>query len=247
MVSLRRLACLLVLGAFAGTLSEAQSSSTDAAPQAAPQPAQQAPAASAPLTVQARIRARRAARRAAAIHDAYSHLYDAYFGGAYLRFHPGPNLQRSNEYAWNVGVTRYYSERFGVDVDGRGYYGKTFVGINPPSNSFITHPVVSQYTAMIGPTYRFLLNPRYSVSGRVLAGAGWGNFSGDLGAFTPEEAGIYPDGISPAISVSGAFEYNVTPTIGLRLAPEYLYTRFGSQTQNNLGYTAGIVYRWGKQ
>jgi hypothetical protein len=246
MVSLRRLACLLVLGAFAGTLSEAQSSSSDAAPQAAPQPAQQAPATTAPLTVQARIRARREARRAAAIHDVYAHLYEAYFGGAYLRFHPGPNLQRSNEYAWNVGVTRYYSERFGVTVDGRGYYGPAFLGINENSNSFLTNPRISQYTAMIGPTYRFLLNPRYSVSARVLGGAAIGNFSGDIGAFTPEEAGLYPDGTSPAINVSVPFEYNLTPGIGLRLAPEYLYTRFGSETQNSLGYTAGIVYRWGK-
>ena len=247
MVSLRRLACLLVLGAFAGTLSEAQSSSTDAAPQAAPQSAQQAPATTPPLTVQARIRARREARRAAAIHDVYSHLYEAYFGGGYLRFHPGPNLQRNNEYAWNVGVTRYYSERLGVTVDGRGYYGPAFLGINEPSNSFITNPRVSQYTAMIGPTYRFLLHPHYSVSGRVLAGAGFGNFSGDIGAFTPEEVGLYGNGVSPAVSVSAPFEYNVSPTISLRLAPEYVFTRFGSQTQNNLGYTAGLVYRWGKQ
>jgi len=247
MVSLRRLACLLVLGAFAGTLSEAQSSSTDATPQAAPQPAQQAPASTPPLTVQARIRARREARRTAAIREVYTHLYEAYAGGGYLRFHPGPNLQRANEYNWNVGVTRYYSERFGVTVDGRGYYAKAFVGINAPSNSFIANPEVSQYEAMIGPTYRFLLNPRYSVSGRVLAGGAFGNFSGDLGAFTPQEVGLYGNGASPAISVGAPIEYNVSPTVGLRLTPEYLFTRFGSQTQNSLGYTVGLVVRWGKQ
>jgi hypothetical protein len=247
MVSLRRLAVLLVLGAFAGSFTEAQSSSSDAAPQAAPQPAQQAPTTSAPLTVQARIRARREQRRAAAIHDVYTHLYEAYFGGGYLRFHPGPNLQRNNEYAWNVGVSRYYSERFGVTVDGRGYYGPAFLGTTNNGSSFLSDPKVSQYTAMIGPTYRFLLNPHYSVSGRVLGGVAIGNFSGDLGSFSPGDVGLYSNSTSPAINGSVAFEYNVSPGLGLRLAPEFLYTHFGSENQNSLGYTAGLVYRWGKQ
>lgn len=258
MVSLRRMACLLVLGACAGTLSVAQnsSSSSDAALEAAPQSttpdgqqSAQPPAPQAttpPLTVQARIRARREARRAAAIREVYTHLYEAYAGSGYLRFHPGPNLQRANGWNWDVGFTRYYSERFAVTVDGRGYYEKTFTGINSGSNSFITNPVISQYTAMIGPTYRFLMNPRYSVSGRVLAGAAFGNFSGDLGAFTPAEVGLYNNGTSPAISLSAPIEYNVSPTVGLRIAPEYLFTRFGSETQNSLGFTGGVVYRWGK-
>ncbi|HEY9125681.1 MAG TPA: hypothetical protein VIM62_01060 [Acidobacteriaceae bacterium] len=229
----------------------AQSSSSAPAPEAAPQSTtqapQQAPATTPPLTVQARIRARREARRAAAIHDVYTHLYEAYAGSGYLRFHPGPHLQRANEENWNIGFTRYFSERLGVTVDGRGYYGKTFTGINEGSNSFITNPIISQYTAMIGPTYRFLINPRYSVSGRVLAGAGVGNFSGDLGAFKPSDVGLYSDGASPAISLSLPVEYNVSPTVGLRIAPEYVYTRFGSETQNSLGFTGGLVVRWGKQ
>jgi hypothetical protein len=243
MVSLRRLACLLVLGATASALSVAQSSSSEAAPQAAPQAGQQpAP----PLTVQARIRARREARRAAAIHEVYAHLYEAYVGSGYIRFHPGPNLQRSNGYNWNVGVTRYYSERLGVTVDGRGYYEKAFAGINEGSNSFVTNPIISQYTAMAGPTYRFLMNPHYSVSGRVLGGVAFGNFSGDLGAFKPSDVGLYNNSTSPAISISAPVEYNVSPTIGLRIAPEYIFTRFGSETQNSLGFTGGLVIRWGK-
>jgi len=41
----------------------------------------------------------------------------------------GPALERAHEYAWNVGFTRYYSERMGVTVDGRGYYGTAYVGL----------------------------------------------------------------------------------------------------------------------
>jgi hypothetical protein len=198
--------------------------------------------------VQARIRARREQRRAAAIHDAYSHLYEAYVGGGYLRFTPGSTLQRVNEYNWNVGFTRYYSERLGVTVDGRGTYGQPF--IEPKAgNSNITKPEISQYAGMIGPTYRFYMQPKYAISGRVLAGVAYGNFSGDTGGQQSVSTylGLWPDGTTYAASASLLFEYNLAPNIGLRVAPEYVATGFGSTIENNLGYTAGIVYRFGKQ
>src|SRR5271163_3669293 len=122
----------LALSAQAPTLLAQASSSSQPAPP--PPAAQQAPATQGPLTVQARLKARREQRRAAAIHDIYSHLYEAYVGTGYMRFTPGPGvpgdggLQRMNEWSWNVGVTRYYSERLGVTIDGRGIYGSAYVG-----------------------------------------------------------------------------------------------------------------------
>jgi hypothetical protein len=258
MFSYRRLVLLLVLGAFASHGVRAQSSSSQPEQAPTPTPAPTAAPTSGALSVQARLRARREARRVAAIHDVYSHLYEAYVGGGYLRFHPGDGtapengqpqtgLQRINEFSWDVGVTRYFNEKLGVTVDGRGIYGVAFLGLNSTLNSAITKPKISQYTAMVGPTYRFILHPKYSVSGRVLAGGAWGKFSNDLGSFTPAQAGLYPDGASLAINASVPVEYNFSPTVGLRVAPEYLLTNFGSTTQNSLGFTAGVVVRWGKQ
>ena len=244
-------ASALIAAQSPALLAQASSSSqpADPAPQAAPQSAPPAaqPPSQGQLSVAARIKARREARRAAAIKDVYTHLYEIYGGSGYLRFRPGPTLQRLNEYDWNFGVSRYFSERLGVTVDVRGTYGKAFI---PPINniaSAIPHPEISQYAGMIGPTYRFLLNPKYSISGRVLAGAGYGKFSGDLGTFTTASFNLYPDGATPVISASAPIEYNVSPGLGLRLAPEYVFTKFGSDTQNSLGFTAGVVVRWGKQ
>jgi hypothetical protein len=233
-------------------LAQASSSSQPTDPAPAQAPATPSPAAQAPsqgqLSVSARIKARREQRRAAAIKEVYTHLYEGYVATTYLRFHPGTTLQRMNEYGgWNVGFSRYYSERFGVTIDGRGYYGRAF--IPPVSNiaSAIPHPEISQYLGMIGPTYRFVLNPKYSVSGRILAGGGYGNFSGDLGAFTTASIGLYPSGPTPVISASAPIEYNISPELGLRLNPEYVFTKFGSDTQNSLGFSLGLVVRWGKQ
>lgn len=216
------------------------------------QPDAQAPEAPAPqtsgaLTVQARLKARREKRRAAAIQDVYTHLYEAYVGTGYMRFTPGDHLQRLNEYAWNVGVTRYYNERLGVSVDGRGFYGSAYIGPNQTSNTAVYKPAISQYMAMGGPTYRFLLEPKYSVSGRVMAGGAWINTSGDLGPFTPAELGLYANSASIAVNVAAPVEYNVSPGIGVRISPEYTMTNFGSTIQNNLGFTGSIVVRWGKQ
>ena len=78
---------------------------------------------------------------------------------------------------------------------------------------------------------------------------GWahGNFSGDTNGITPKLLGLYPDANTFAASASVIGEYNLTPSVGFKLAPEYFVTGFGSTVQSSLGFTAGIVYRWGKQ
>jgi hypothetical protein len=245
MFSFRSSVLLLALTVSTSLGAQAQSSSSQTAQPAAPATA--APQNQGPLTVQARLKARREQRRAAAIHDVYSHLYEVYIGGGYLRFTPGDALQRLNEYSWDLGVTRYYNERLGVTIDGRGLYGSAFIGPNAASNTAVYKPAISEYAAMIGPTYRFLLQPKYSVSGRVLAGAGFGDFSGNTHPFTPTSLGLYPNGTGVAVSASVPVEYNLTPEVGLRVAPEYFLTNFGSTIQNSLGFTGGIVVRWGKQ
>jgi len=147
-------------------------------------------------------------------------------------------------YSWNAAVTRYYSERLGVTLDGRGYYGIAFTGLNETS---LTRPKVSHYDVLVGPTYRFKLHPRYSISGRVEGGVAMGNFSGDTNGFGTAVLGLYPDGTTYAFSASIIGEWNVAPNLSLRLAPEYMGNGFGSTLQNDLGFTYGFVYRFGKR
>ena len=251
MFSYRRLALLLALSFAGATVVLAQSSSSSSNP-AAPDQAQAGQSAAesqGQMSVQARIRARRAQRRAAAIHEAYAHRYEAYTGMGYLRFTPGSTLERAHEYAWNVGVTRYFDERLGLTVDGRGYYGTAYVYNNSVTQSAITNPAISQYAALAGPTYRFYLQPKYSISGRVMGGFTHGNFSGDTNHSTTlsTELGLWPDANVFAASASIPVEYNLTPNVGLRVAPEYYVTGFGSTQQESLGFTTGIVIRFGKQ
>ncbi|MGA3080997.1 MAG: hypothetical protein ABSD44_06405 [Terracidiphilus sp.] len=267
-----RLALLLALGFAAVSAAQAQSSSSSSNPATeqaqAEQPAAQAQGQSeGQLSVQARIKARRAQRRAAAIHEAYSHLYEAHGGMGYLRFVPGPGspaipatstspavphgpgLERAHEYAWNLGFTRFFDERLGVTLDTRGYYGTAYVYNNKLTNSAITNPAISEYAFLIGPTYRFYLQPKFSVSLRVLGGMDRGIFSGDTNHSTVLSTGLglWPDGYTYAASASLPWDYNLSPRVALRVAPEYFLSGFGSTTQNSLGFTTGLVVRFGKQ
>jgi hypothetical protein len=200
------------------------------------------------ISVQERIRQRREQRRATAIHDAYDHLFESYAGMGYLRFQPGAHLQRTTFYGWNTGLTRYYGERFGVDVDARGYYGIAYTGeIQGVSNATNTRPKISEYNVLAGPTYRFYVQPKYSISGRVLGGFALGNFSGDTNGFGSTSFGIWPDAMTFAAAGSVMGQYNWSPGLSLRLTGEDFATGFGSTVQNSFGFTAGLVYRFGRQ
>ena len=237
----RCLALLVALGLPAMHAVQAQSSSSTSAPAA---PSQDSAQSQGQVSVQARIRARREARRAAAVKEVYSHLYEIYAGAGYMRFTLGQPLQKVNEYMWDTGFTRYYNERLGVTIDGRGNYGTAYV-YNNGSNVF--KPAISEYAAMGGPTYRFYLQPRYSISGRVMGGFLHGNFSGDANGVPISQTHLYADSNTFAIEGSVLAEYNLSPTLGVRLAPNYFASGFGSTLQNNWGFTAGVVYRFGKQ
>jgi len=249
MQSFRRLALLLALGLPAIPAILAQSSSSSSATPDAPQQPAATTQPQANLSVQARIRARREQRRAAALHEVYGHEYEGYFGMAYLRFEPGATLERAHEYGWNPGFTRYFSERLGVTLDGRGYYGSAYVYNNAVTNSAITNAEVSQYSVLIGPSYRFYMQPKFSVSGRVMGGMSYGNFSGDTSGSTKLSTalGLWPNAAVFAASAAIIGEYNLTPEVGLRITPEYYPTGFGGAIQNNLGFTGSIAYRFGKR
>jgi hypothetical protein len=246
MFSFRRSAGVLAVLSLLtyGALAQSTDSSSSTPAQEQPQAPAAAPSQQGSQTVQARIRARRQARRAQAIHDAYSHLYEVFVGGGYQRFTPGPALQRTTMYSWDVAVTRFWSEKLGLAVDVRGNYGTAFVGLNQTS---VTRPAISHYDFLVGPTYRFRMRPKYSIAGSVKGGVAMSNFSSDTNKFGTAALGLYPDGTTYAINASVIGEANITPSFSLRLAPDYMATGFGSTLQNDFGFTYGFVYRFGKQ
>jgi hypothetical protein len=220
----------------------AQSTTDQQTPQTLPQ----APAQRTEVLRQAqeRVKARRKLRVEQIIQDTYSHKYELYFGGGYLRFSPGENLQHLNQAAWNVGITDYLRGKLGVTADFRGYYGTAFTYINEFQ---VFNPSISQYTFLFGPQLRLVTKQHWAVSGNALVGAAHGNFGTGTGGLPPTLIGLYPDGTVFGLSIGAPIDYNLGPGFAIRITPNYLLTDYGSQIQNNLGFNAGVVYRFGRQ
>jgi len=193
---------------------------------------------------QDRINARRQARIQQIIKETYGSKFEAYFGGGYLRFHPGDTKQHINEADWNIGITDYIRPRLGLTADVRGYYGNAYIGNNPYG---IFQPSISQYSFLFGPQYRLYMKPKWAISVQGLAGFGHGNFDTGTGGLPASYLGLYNNGTVFSASLSAPLDYNLSPGLAIRVTPTYLFTNYGGSAQNNLGFNAGVVYRWGKQ
>jgi opacity protein-like surface antigen len=219
---------------------------TEAQQIATPQPQQQSTQQRALVLreAQQRVMARRHLRERQVIQDTYTHKYEVYGGGGYLRFRPGHDLQHNTNAAWNAGVTDWFHGKLGATIDARGYYG---TAITDNYEYQVFKPAISQYTFMAGPQYRFFEGLHWGWSAQVLAGVAHNNFSTGTGGFPATLVGLYPDANKLAVSAGAAVDYNLSPVLALRLMPNYLMTTYGSDVQENLGFTVGIVYRFGRQ
>jgi hypothetical protein len=238
---------LLILLAVPGLLAQNPTDSSSQAPaatQTEPENPQQNQVRLA-QEAQARIKARRQQRTQRVIQDTYTHKFEVYGGGGYTRFRPGSSLQHINESAWNAGFTDYLRGRLGVTADLRGYYGIAFI---PPNPFNIFKPSISEYSFMAGPQYRIVRREHWAVSGQVLVGGAKGNFNANGAELPGPLVGLWSNGTSLSFAAGVPIDYNVGPGFAIRLQPGYWLTTFGSTTQvKNLGFTAGVVYRFGRQ
>ena len=236
--------CLpLVLLAFSASLLRAQEA----------QPATQQPAAPLPTTAkQRRLEARQMETRRArsrqrriqqVVHDTYSHKYEAYVGGMYMRFRPGPFLHNAGTGGWAVGGTDYLTQRLGITGDARGYYGSTAITVNSVYD--IHNASFSAFTFMAGPQYRFYQRQHFALSAALQGGIVYGYFDADTNGFAPQLVGLYPAGVVPGGIASLHIDYNLSPGLAVRLSPHMLIDHFDSSFEHNQGFMMGVVYRFG--
>jgi len=204
-----------------------------------------------------RENANRQARIRRNIEETYSHTWDFAGGGGYLRFRSGEFLRKNNEVTWAVSAARNFSPEWSVVGDVRGSYGNAKVGNNPFN---VYKPLITEYTFMAGPQYRFYRTEKWAAAVHVLGGAALGNFDGGTKAFPARDLGMWNTSTAAAFSVGVNIDYNLSPNVAFRLTPTYVGTLFRQTTvdptslvptgtaggvQNNLGLNVGIVYRWG--
>ena len=204
--------------------------------------------------------ASRQARIQRTIDATYSHRWELFGGGGYLRWRSGQFTKRNSEITWNTAASYFLNPRLALVGDARGSFGYAHALIN---NTYgVYNPQINEYFFQGGASYRFFRKERVAISAQALGGTAWGIFSGGAKGLNSGQTGLWDDGLAPAFSAGVNLDYNVFPNLALRVSPTYVGTMFRNATpgtssteitsgsrslQSNAGINVGVVYRFGKQ
>ena len=190
----------------------------------------------------------RQARIQRTIEATYSHPWEIFGGGGYLRWHSGQYTQKNNEISWATAANYALSPKLSVVGAAQGSFGHARPIRFDPTTAIIPRPQINEYFFTGGANYRFYAKEKVALSVQGTGGVAWGVFSsGSPLSYSAPQIGLWEDGFKPAFTASVNLDYNFYPNLALRLAPTYVGTTFGGQVQNNLGFNAGVVYRFGRK
>ena len=179
----------------------------------------------------------------------YDNKYDIYGGIGYQHVNTGPSLIEGAQLGgFDIQGTRWLTSRLGVTASGRGYYGTIGVHVNPYG---VKGPFIMEHYGLGGVSYRVKSGHPASLTVHGLFGGAYGDFNSALGTLPPPGSGPVPpaalglfnNGATFAMALGGSIDLNRSPQLAFRISPDYVYTRFGGYTQNELGISVGIVYR----
>ncbi len=203
--------------------------------------------------------ANRQARIARMIAETYGHRFEVAGGGGYLRFQSGSQLQKNNEVTFFMSGTYFLNPKLGIIGEVRGGYGNAKIG-NPvtPTSPFLPfRPQISEYPFLGGVAYRLYAREKIAVTATGEGGVALGKFDGDTKGLPSSALGLWQSATKPAFSLGLNLDYNFYPNLAFRIAPTYVGTFYRldpadtlhgppGTIQNNFGFNAGLVYRFGK-
>ena len=183
---------LLLLLCWAGTPLQAQSTAPDQEAPTSTSPQSATQTTESRRTLENRRMETKRRREAQVVTDTYTHRWEIYAYGGYMRFRPGPNIHNSGMGGWTLGATRYFTPRWGITVDARGYYGNNSLGAVNGGGYNTYNAKFAVYPFTIGPQYRFYGSPKISITGAIQLGDIYGFFDKNTGPFAPPLVGFYP-------------------------------------------------------
>ncbi len=150
------------------------------------------------------------------------------FGGySYLRLDANLNSDRDLN-GFNSSFTYNFNQFVGVTGEVSGHYGDAS-GAGASAD-------LNQYLFLFGPKFAFRGNNRVTPFAHILPGVV--RFNVDFGSndFTTTQF---------AMAAGGGLDFNITERVAFRVAQaDYLLTRLGQSTQNNLRVSTGFVLKF---
>lgn len=175
----------------------------------------------------------------------YDYKWEIYGGLAYSHFNAGPNLlQGANLGGFDAQAARFFTPRWALAGNVRGYYGTSGVVPNPYG---ITGPFVSEHMFLAGPEYRGPSNVHGSILLHALVGGAYGNFQHAIGDVPPEALGLFSNQFAFGAAFGGSIDLNRSPRLVFRISPDATLTNFGGAgLKDQFAISVGIVYRLSK-
>jgi hypothetical protein len=147
--------------------------------------------------------------------------------------------------------------KFGIAADGR--FG---AGTTPVLSGYYNRVVVMEAPFMGGVQYRGPKNRYAAVDFHVLGGGAYGDFDyavnhypggSRVSACAAQQQvgqtgnlGLYCNHIAPYGTVGGSIDFNESARLAIRLQPDMIFERFGTETREFFAISGGVVYRMGK-
>jgi hypothetical protein len=151
------------------------------------------------------------------------------FGGySFLRINPGSGIPGENVPAgWHASVAGNFNSWFGLAGDFSGHY-KDIFGVNVNAHTFTFGP---RFTARASDSVQPFAH--FQVGGARI-GAGISGFGGSDTSF--------------AAVVGGGVDVKLNDRVAWRVGQfDYVLTRFGGDSQHNVRFSTGIVFRFGSK
>ena len=150
---------------------------------------------------------------------------DVFGGYSYVRFNPGQGASAINQNGWESMATFRMTPMFGLTADVDGTY---------KSQSGATNHI---YTYMFGPEIK-MGSDKGALFFHGLAGFAHENVSAN---FLGTNISVSDNAFSTAFG--GGYDWRASDAISIRLfQADYLITRFGSATQNNIRLAFGVTF-----
>ena len=180
----------------------------------------------------------------------YDWRWEVYGGLAYSHFDAGPDLiQGANLGGFDVQAARFFTPRWALAANARGYYGTSGVAPNPYG---IEGPFVSEHMFLVGPEYRGPSNIHGSILFHALVGGAYGYFNRGLqdqnnNPVPPSNVGFFNNQMTFASAIGGSIDLNRSPRLVFRISPDATLTDFGGAgIHEQFTISVGLLYRFGE-
>jgi hypothetical protein len=184
-----------------------------------------------------------------AAYASYDNRFEVYGGINFMNGQAGQNLPKRYNMGGAEGMFTYWAtKKLGVAGDYRWDGGTT-----PVISPYYNRVLVYQNIGMGGVQYRGPKGRYAAIDYHALAGVTKGTFDHAMNNFpggspvTASQIGLYTNRTSFMAAVGGSVDFNYTKNIAIRLQPDLIFERFGTELREFVAVSGGVVYRFGKK